>query len=89
MKTLSVSVAAAALALAASGSALAEAPLPMSDAQMDNVVGGALVNAILVDVVDINNNKVQVAVPVNAGVAAGILGNAGVIAVQRPGRQMQ
>ena len=60
----------------------------MSDAQMDKVVGGALVNAILVDVVDVNNNDVQVAVPVNAAVAAGILGNAGAIAVQRPGRQI-
>jgi hypothetical protein len=57
----------------------------MSDAQLDKVVGGALVNAILVDVVDVNNNDVNVAVPVNAAVAAGILGNAGAIAVQRPG----
>jgi hypothetical protein len=60
----------------------------MSDAQLDKVVGGALVNAILVDVVDVNNNRVQVAVPVNAAVAAGILGNAGAIAVQHPGRQV-
>lgn len=60
----------------------------MSDSQLDKVVGGALVNAILVDVVDVNNNRVQVAVPVNASVAAGILGNAGSVAVQRPGRQV-
>jgi hypothetical protein len=63
-------------------------PKKMSDAQMDNVTGGALVNAILVDVVDVNNNNVQVAVPVNAAVAAGILGNAGAVSVQRPGRQV-
>lgn len=95
----SIAAFASALCLAASGSALANqpveqeskarAPIPMTDTQMDNVAGGALVNAILVDVVDVNNNDVQVAVPVNAAVAAGILGNAGAIAVQRPGRQRQ
>jgi hypothetical protein len=37
-------------------------------------------------VVDVNNNQVQVFVPVNASVAAGILGEAGSLAVQRPGR---
>ena len=65
----------------------AQAPVEMTDAQMDNVTGGALINAILVDVVDVNNNNVQVAIPVNASVAAGILGAAGAAALQQPGRQ--
>ena len=65
----------------------AQAPVEMTDAQMDNVTGGALINAILVDVVDVNNNNVQVAIPVNAAVAIGILGAAGSAALQQPGRQ--
>jgi hypothetical protein len=60
----------------------------MSDSQLDKVVGGALINAVLVDVVDVNNNNVQVAIPVNAGVAVGILGAAAAAAVQQPGRQV-
>ena len=60
----------------------------MSDSQLDNVVGGALINAVLVDVVDVNNNNVQVAIPVNAAVAVGILGAAGAAALQQPGRQI-
>ena len=60
----------------------------MSDSQLDKVVGGALINAVLVDVVDVNNNDVQVAIPVNAAVAAGILGTAGAAALQQPGRQI-
>ena len=59
----------------------------MSDAQLDRVAGGqALIEVTLVDVVDVNNNQVQVFVPVNATVAAGILGEAGALGVQRPGR---
>jgi hypothetical protein len=86
-----------AAALIASGSAfagqvtdkdeLAHTPVPLTEAQMDNVTAGALVNAVLVDVVDVRN--IQVAVPVDAAVAAGILGNAGAITVQHPGRQEQ
>jgi hypothetical protein len=63
-------------------------PVKMTNAQMDNVAGGALINAVLVDVVDVNNNNVQVAIPVNASVAAGILGTAGSAALQQPGRQI-
>ena len=63
-------------------------PVQMSDAQMDKVAAGALINAILVDVVDVNNNNVQVAIPVNAAVAVGILGAAGAAALQQPGRQV-
>jgi hypothetical protein len=66
----------------------AKAPVEMTDAQMDNVTGGALINAVLVDVVDVNNNNVQVAIPVNAAVAIGVLGGpVGAAALQRPGRQ--
>lgn len=85
---------AAAVALAASGAAFAQKPVPMTDAQMDNVTAGALVNAVLVDVVDVRNNEivknVQVAIPVNAAVAIGVLGGpVGAAALQRPGRQVQ
>jgi hypothetical protein len=95
MKSLAILAA----ALIASGSAFAgevsdkdmsaHTPVSLTEAQMDNVTGGALVNAILVDVVDVNNNNVQLAVPVNAAVAAGILGDAGAISVQHPGNLTQ
>ena len=74
---------AVALGLAVSGLAYAgpepsqskaTGPVQMTDAQMDNVVAGALVNLLVIDAVDVNNNNVQVAVPVNAAVAVGILG---------------
>jgi len=81
-------IAAATLALAASGTAFAKQPVKMTDQQMDQVTAGALINAVLVDVVDVNNNDVQVAIPVNAAVAVGILGAAGAAAVQQPGRQV-
>ena len=76
-----------ALSLALAGSAALAKPVQMTEAQMDNVAGGALITAVLVDVVDVNNNNVQVAIPVNASVAIGILGAAGSAALQRPGRQ--
>lgn len=63
-------------------------PVKMTEAQLDKVAGGALINAVLVDVVDVNNNNVQVAIPVNAAVAVGILGAAGAAALQQPGRQI-
>lgn len=56
-------------------------------AQMDSVSAGALINAVVVDVVDVRD--VQVAIPVNAAVAIGILGAAGAAAFQQPGCQMQ
>jgi hypothetical protein len=56
----------------------------LTDAQMDAVNAGALVT--VVDVVDIENNQVQVAIPVNAAVAIAALGAvAGAVATQ-PGR---
>ncbi len=77
---------ATAVGLAFSGSAFAQKPAPMTDAQMDKVVGGALITVVAVDVVDIsnvaNNNNVAAAIPVNAAVA--ILGAAG--ALQTPVR---
>src|SRR3569832_2379088 len=61
-------------------------PTKMSDAQLDNVTTNALVNAFVVDLVDVNNNQVAVAVPVNAAVAANVLGGAtGAASMQQPG----
>ena len=66
----------------------ASKPVPMTDAQMDQVTAGALINVALVDVVDVRDVNVQVAIPVNAAVAVGVLGGAVGTAVQRPGRQI-
>jgi hypothetical protein len=89
MKTLLFS--AAILGLTASASFATE-PVTLTDEQMDNVNAGAsctLVSCILLrDVVDVNNNNV--AVPINAAVAANVLGGgAAAGAIQRPGRQEQ
>ena len=67
-------------------------PVQMTEAQMDNVAAGALIDIVLIDLVDIDdtlrNNNVQVAVPVNAAVAANVLGGGALAgAAQRPGRQ--
>ena len=59
----------------------------MNEAQMDKVTAGALINVALVDVVDVRDVAVQVAVPVNAAVAVGVLGGAIGTATQSPGRQ--
>ena len=62
----------------------------MSDAQLDKVTAGAaLIDVILVDVVDVE--RVQVSIPVNASIAIAALGAAaGAVATQtRPGRQVQ
>jgi hypothetical protein len=78
-------------------------PVQMTDAQLDNVAGGALVAAgnlisvQLQDVVDVNNNNVNVAVPVTAAVGAnvGVLSGPQVAAARsgdaraRFGRQVQ
>ena len=64
-------------------------PVQMTEAQLDNVAAGALINAVLVDVVDVNNNNVQVAIPVNAAVAVQVLGGTlANAALQQPGRQV-
>ena len=65
-------------------------PVKMTDAQMDNVAGGALVSVVAVDVVDVENvlNNVRVAIPVNASVAIAVLGGA-VAAASQPGRIFQ
>ncbi len=57
----------------------------LSDAQMD-AVRARLITVIAVDVVDVNNNDVDVAVPIAANVAANILGVQRVIQDARPGR---
>jgi hypothetical protein len=84
-------IAAAAIALAASAPAFAKKPVKMTEKQMDQVTAGALINAVLVDVVDVNNNNVAVAIPVNAAVAIGVLTGApvGAGSLQRPGRIVQ
>lgn len=63
-------------------------PVAMTEAQMDKVTAGALLNLTLVDVVDVRDVNVQVAVPVNAAVAVGVLGGAVSGAAQNPGRQI-
>jgi hypothetical protein len=63
-------------------------PVELTDAELDAVTGGALINVVAVDVVDINNNDVDVAIPVNAAVAVAVLGLAGAVATQ-PGRIRQ
>jgi hypothetical protein len=64
-------------------------PQKLTEAQMDTVAGGAPGSLIsLRDVVDVNNNNI--AVPINAAVAANILGGgAAAGAAQRPGNQRQ
>jgi hypothetical protein len=63
-------------------------PVELTDAELDAVTGGALINVVAVDVVDINNNDVDVAIPVNAAVAVAVLGQAAAVATQ-PGRIRQ
>ncbi len=64
-------------------------PVDLTDAEIDAVAGG-LVDVVAVDVVDINNNdvlnnnNVQLNLPVAAAVA--VLGQAGAITGNRPGR---
>ena len=97
-----IAVIALSLGLAAAPAAFAEnakqadkkapnAPkMTMSDAQLDKVSAGALINAFVFDVVDIQNNKVAVAVPVNAAVAVNVLGGpTGAASLQQPGRILQ
>jgi hypothetical protein len=63
----------------------ARTPVQMSEAQMDQITGGALVEANFNNLANGNN----IAVPVNAAVGAGILGNGTAVAVQGPVRQNQ
>lgn len=99
-----LAVLATALGLAVSGSVLAETPAQkadtpkdtavkkptaMTDQEMDKVTAGALINATVIDLVDVQNNNVAVAVPVNAAVAVGVLGGAVSGALQQPGRITQ
>jgi hypothetical protein len=59
----------------------------MTESQLDSVSAGALVNVFAVDVIDVDNvlnrNEVVVQVPVNAAVAAGVLGAAAAGAAQQ------
>jgi hypothetical protein len=64
-------------------------PAQMSEAELDQVTAGALINVFAVDVVDVNNNTVKVAIPVNAAVAANILGSNAAAFASQPGRIFQ
>lgn len=78
MQKISCYIAAAVLSMAGS-TAFAEplkedtGPVAMTDAQMDTVAAGALINVVAVDVVDVQNNEVAVQIPVAAAVAANVL----------------
>jgi hypothetical protein len=78
---------------AAAGTAYAVSPPPaqMSEAELDQTTAGALINVFAVDVVDVNNNTVKVAIPVNAAVAAEILtsGSTANAFAAQPGRIKQ
>jgi hypothetical protein len=64
-----------ALGLAAAGStALAAEPAMMTEAQMDNVTGGGLIDAIIMD--NLNNLGVDINAAVTAAVNANVLLNA-------------
>jgi hypothetical protein len=87
MKKLSALIVAFGLAVPALSSA---APVEMTEEQMDKVAGGALINVIAFDLVDVEQNKVAVSVPVNAAVGVGVLGTAITGAAQgQPGRIRQ
>lgn len=90
MKGIKQGIVAATAAFALGAAPAFAEPTKMTDAQMDNVTGG-LLTVIAVDVVDINQNDVRVAVPVavNASAAVAVLGGAVAIAEQRPGRVTQ
>ena len=64
-----------ALGLAAAGStALAAEPVMMTEAQMDNVTGGGLIDAIIMD--NLNNLGVDINAAVTAAVNTNVLLNA-------------
>jgi hypothetical protein len=53
------------------------APTELTDAELD-VVAGGLVTVVATDLIEINNNDVEVAIPIAAGVGvlgAGVAGN--------------
>jgi len=94
-----IAILAVSLGLAASPAAFADndgkepekkaQPVQMSEAQLDNVTAGALINAVLVDVVDVRNVDVDVAIPVNAAVAIDVLGGGAAAIARQPGRVFQ
>jgi hypothetical protein len=62
-------------------------PVKMTDAQMDNVGGGALLTVVAFDVIDVENvaNNLRVAIPVNAAAAISILGTDTTAIATQPG----
>ncbi|MGQ0653026.1 MAG: hypothetical protein ACT4P4_12310 [Betaproteobacteria bacterium] len=81
MKRIATVIAFFGLATAGSTVFAGSEPVKMTDSQMDNIAGGQLVNVVLVDVVDVRNVTVKAAVPVNAAVAANVLGSGDAVAV--------
>jgi hypothetical protein len=76
----------------AAPAAFADEPVTLTDTQMDIVKAGATCSVLscitLSDTVDVNKNNISV--PVNAAVAANILGGGALAnANQRPGNQRQ
>ncbi len=61
------------------------APIELTDAELDAVAGGLLDNVTVVDVVDVNDNQVQLAVPVNAAVAAAAFDSVANATATQPG----
>jgi hypothetical protein len=75
------------LAVALSGMAsvaMAQEPVKLTEAQMDEIAGGAATN---IEVVSIDQNTVNVAVPVNAGVAAAVAALGAVAGVDQDSTQ--
>lgn len=65
-------------------SELSNLPVELTDHELDQVAAGQLplLNVVLFDLVDIGDVNVEVALPVNAGLAIAVLGNATATAAQ-------
>jgi hypothetical protein len=86
MRKLMAFALATSLATAGSAYAASSPPAPMNDSELDGVTAGALINVFAVDVVDVNNNRVNI--PIAAEVAAAILspGSTATQFIAQPGR---
>ncbi|MGQ0653027.1 MAG: hypothetical protein ACT4P4_12315 [Betaproteobacteria bacterium] len=68
------------LATAASTGFASSLPVKMTEAQLDSIAGGQLIQVIAFDVVDVRNVSVDAAIPVNAAVAANVLSSGDAVA---------
>jgi len=65
-------------------------PVELTDAEIDAVAGGQPGQSGLINLFDVaSHNNVQVAVPVNAAVAANVLGGGAAAGALQPGRITQ